>query len=257
MAPDVACCDGIHFDLSDDHRRIVFSKIEDLRLSKVLCDVQLNVGSKQIPAHKLLLASSVPYFYSMFTHDLIESRQDVITLKDMDPVSIEAIINFVYTSKITINQKNVQALLRVASLLQVNLVQKKCSDFLEKQLDPSNCLGIYAFAEMHGCVHLKTKAKNYFDRNFCKVVKEDEYLNLPFERLRWFLDQNELCVRSEIEVSYVEKSDSKPFSMIHRQEIMSFYAVIIMIFHNFNNFYDFRMNLQHYRCSRKIFVTCA
>lgn len=199
MAPDV-CCDGIHFDLSDDHRKVVFSKIEDLRLSKVLCDVQLNVGNKQFFAHKLLLASSVPYFYSMFTHDLIESRQDVITLKDMDPVSIEAIIDFVYTSKITINQKNVQALLHVATLLQVNLVQKKCSDFLEQQLDPTNCLGIYAFAEMHGCVHLKTKAKNYCDRNFSKVVNEEEYLSLPFERLRWFLDQNELCVRSEIEV---------------------------------------------------------
>jgi len=199
MAPDM-CCDGMHYDLSEDHQYLVFAKIKELRSSQILCDVQLNVGTKQILAHKLLLASSVPYFHSMFTHGLIESRQDAVTLKDMDPVSVEAIIDFIYTSKITINQRNVQALLRVATLLQVTLIQKKCSDFLEQQLDPGNCLGIYAFAEMHGCVHLKTKAKNYCDRNFSKVVKEEEYLSLPFERVRWFLDQNELCVRSEIEV---------------------------------------------------------
>ena len=199
MAPDT-CCDGVHYDLSEDHQPLVCSKIEELRNTRVLCDVQLNVGNKQIAAHKLLLASAVPYFYSMFTHNLLESRQDTITLKDMDPDSVEAIVDFIYTSKIVINQTNVQILLRVSTLLQVNLIQKKCSEFLEQQLDPSNCLGIYAFAEMHGCGHLKTKSKNYCDRNFTKVVKDEEYLSLPFERVRWFLDQNELCVRSEIEV---------------------------------------------------------
>ena len=206
MAPDavVESFDKMKFDLSEDHRKDVFSKIQTLKNSKMFCDVTINVGSKEISAHKLILASSVPYFYAMFTHDVIESRQDNITLKDMDPTSVEIIINFVYTSKLTINQKNVQTLLRVATILQVNLVQKKCCEFLEKQFDPTNCLGIYAFAEMHGCLQLKIIARNYCYRHFSKVYKEEEFFSLPFERVRWLLNQNELCIRSEVEVcSYI------------------------------------------------------
>ena len=198
MVPEVT--DAMYFDLSECHRKEVFSKLENLRRSKLMCDVKLRVGDREILAHKLLLVSSVPYFYSMFTHDLVESRQDSITLKDMDPQSVETIVNFIYTSQLNITQTNVQTLLRVATILQVNLIKMKCCEFLENQLDPSNCLGIFAFAELHGCVQLKDKAKHYSYRHFSKVVKEDEFLSLPFERVKWILDQNELCVQSESEV---------------------------------------------------------
>merc|ERR1711936_888465 len=118
----------------------------------------------------------------------------------MDARAVEAVINFVYTSKLCVGDSNVLSLLRVATLLQVELIQMKCSEYLENQLHPTNCLGIYSFAETHGCIHLTTKAKNFCDRNFTKVVKEEEYLSLPFERVKCFLDQNGLCVRSEVEV---------------------------------------------------------
>lgn len=203
MAADVSlekCSESMLFDLSVDHKSDVFEKLLNLRSERILCDVTLYVGTKEIKAHKLLLASSIPYFYSMFTHDLIESKQEKITLKDMDPESVESIIGFVYTSRILINQTNVQTLLHVATILQVSLVQEKCCEFLEKQLDVTNCLGIFAYAEMHGCINLKFKAKNFCDRNFNKVIKEDEYLSLPYERVKWFIDQDELCVRTEAEV---------------------------------------------------------
>jgi len=198
MTPDIVSESvDMCFDLSAAHRNEVFLKIENLHRNKTFCDVKLIIGEKIIWVHKLLLVASLPYFHSMFTHDLIEKQQESIILKDMDPLAVELIIEFVYTSKININQNNVQTLLRVSTILQVSLVQEKCCEFLEKQLDPSNCLGIYTFAELHGCIELKMKAKNYCDRHFSKVVKEEEFLSLPFERVRWFLDQNELCVRTK------------------------------------------------------------
>lgn len=207
-------------------------KIESLKNSGLFSDVKLLVGNREITAHKLLLASSVPYFYSMFSHDLIERKQDVIKIKDMDPEAVETIINFVYTSKIIVSQKNVQSLLHVATILQVKLIQDKCCEFLEKQLDPANCLGIYAFSESHGCLNLKEKSKYYCNRHFCEVVKEEEFLCLPFERVRWFLDQNDLCVRSETEVfnaaiswiqhNFTERRDKIPQLLPHvRLQLLS------------------------------------
>jgi len=94
----------------------------------------------------------------------------------------------------------VQTLLPVATILQMSRVQKACCEFLKAQLDSSNCLGIYAFAELHGCIDLKASARNYCDNYFSKVVKHEEFLSLPLERVCWYLSHNELCVRSEGEV---------------------------------------------------------
>ena len=51
-------------------------------------------------------------------------------LKNRTPVTIE----------------NVQGLLSAASLMQLHCVIEICCDFLEKQLTPSNAIGIRSFA---------------------------------------------------------------------------------------------------------------
>lgn len=52
---------------------------------------------------------------------------------------------------------------------QVSNVIDACCAFLEKQLDPSNAIGIANFAEQHGCVDLKKKANQFIERHFTQV----------------------------------------------------------------------------------------
>ena len=189
------------FDLTEEHMKSAFRTMQNLRKDRLMCDITINVGELEIHAHKLVLVSSIPYFYAMFTSDLVESKQNSVTLKDMDSSAVEAIIDFAYTATLNVTSRNVQTLLPVASILQINRVQRACCEFLEGQLDPSNCLGIHTFAEIHGCQELKTAARNYCDRYFTKVINHEEFLSLPLERVCWYLSHNELCVRSETEVS--------------------------------------------------------
>lgn len=49
-----------------------------------------------------------------------------------------------------------------------NVIQA-CCDFLERQLDPSNAIGIANFAEQHGCNELCKKANQYIERHFIQV----------------------------------------------------------------------------------------
>ena len=57
-------------------------------------------------------------------------------------------------------------LLPVANLLQIDDVKEECCEFLFKQLDPSNCLGIRAFADIHVCVDLVMSADSYTAQHF-------------------------------------------------------------------------------------------
>ena len=51
---------------------------------------------------------------------------------------------------ITIHRHNVEDVLVAASLFQFSEIETASCEFLKEQLDVSNCLGIEAFAALHG-----------------------------------------------------------------------------------------------------------
>lgn len=107
--------------VSERHPKHVLEQINQLRqTNEFLYDVVLNVGNSKIKAHKIILCASSPYFKAMFTNELAESKQPEITLKDIDENAMEILIDFCYTSKITIDEKTVQTVLPAACLLQVD-----------------------------------------------------------------------------------------------------------------------------------------
>ena len=55
---------------------------------------------------------------------------------------MEYLLTFLYTARTTITPSNVQMLLEAANLFQIDLLKRKCTDFMYKQLDPCNCLGM-------------------------------------------------------------------------------------------------------------------
>jgi len=57
-------------------------------------------------------------------------------------------------------------LLPAANLLQLHDVQDACCDFLQSQLHPTNCLGIKAFADLHGCMELLSSSESYIQQHF-------------------------------------------------------------------------------------------
>lgn len=62
-----------------------------------------------------------------------------------------------------------QTLLPAACLLQLAEIQEACCEFLKRQLDPSNCLGIRAFADTHSCRELLRIADKFTQHNFQEV----------------------------------------------------------------------------------------
>lgn len=105
------------------HPKSVLEQINQLRRANdFLCDVILNVGTSRIKAHKIILCASSPYFRAMFTNELAESKQSEVTLRDIDENAMEILVDFCYTSKITIDEKTVQTVLPAACLLQVKFI---------------------------------------------------------------------------------------------------------------------------------------
>lgn len=165
-----------------------------------LCDVVLKIGDEHIPTHRAVLAACSSYFYAMFTSDLVESRQKVITMKDIDATVVQILVEFAYTGKVDVSVENVQSILATACLIQFHEVRDICCQFLETQLDPSNCLGIRKFTEAHGCTNFLEVVDNFVLENFREVMKSEEYALLPCELLIKVISSDDLNIIAEEEV---------------------------------------------------------
>eukprot|EP00058_Branchiostoma_floridae_P023766 XP_002609256.1 hypothetical protein BRAFLDRAFT_86834 [Branchiostoma floridae] len=185
---------------SDKHPRQTLEAINSLRKRRELCDVVLIVGDRRIYAHRVILAACSPYFHAMFTGELAESRQTEVIIRDIDERAMELLIDFAYTSQITVEESNVQTLLPAACLLQLQEIQEVCCEFLKRQLDPSNCLGIRAFADTHACRELLRVADKFTQHNFQEVMESEEFMLLPANQLIDIISSDELNVRSEEQV---------------------------------------------------------
>lgn len=128
---------------------------------------------------------------------MAESSQTEIEMKDVDAKALEALVDFCYTARIVVEESNVQSLLPTACLLQLAEIQDVCCEFLKKQLEPGNCLGIRAFADTHACRDLLRIADKFTYHNFSEVVESEEFLLLPPAQLMEVIASDELNVRSE------------------------------------------------------------
>lgn len=75
-----------------------------------------------------------------------------------------------------------------------------CCEFLQKQLDPSNCLGIRAFADTHSCRELLRIADRYTQEHFIDVKESEEFLSLPINQLIDIISSDELNMTCEEDV---------------------------------------------------------
>ncbi len=71
---------------SEKHPRRTLDAVTVLRKHRELCDVVLVVGARKIYAHRVVLSACSPYFHAMFTSELCESRQNEVTIRDVDEV---------------------------------------------------------------------------------------------------------------------------------------------------------------------------
>lgn len=182
-----------HFDSS-------FSTFRQFYDNGQLWDIEVKVGEKSFKCHRILLAAISQYFYAMFMSEMAESRQNTVTIHDIEEGAMEKLIEFAYTSKIQISVDNVQQLLYAAFILQIETVAQACCQFMKTHLHPVNCIGVHNFAVQHNRTELIKMADDYMLENFLEIIQTEEYKNISFDLLKTLGSSSELNVGDETEV---------------------------------------------------------
>ncbi|XP_045661055.1 kelch-like protein 4 isoform X2 [Ursus americanus] len=180
-----------------NHAEQTLRKMENYLKEKQLCDVLLIAGHLRIPAHRLVLSAVSDYFAAMFTNDVLEAKQEEVRMEGVDPNALNSLVQYAYTGVLQLKEDTIENLLAAACLLQLTQVIEVCSNFLIKQLHPSNCLGIRSFGDAQGCTELLSVAHKYTMEHFIEVIKNQEFLLLPANEISKLLCSDDINVPDE------------------------------------------------------------
>lgn len=164
--------------LEREHTRNVFSRLTEMRLKGDLCDVTLIGSSREVRAHKAVLAACSSYFESMFIGEFSEPDGQPILIEEIEDDALEALVNFAYTSQIRLTDRNIYLIFAAAELLQFSGVRGACFKFFKQQMNKSNCIRTWLFGDGHNCTELIDAALRYIERNFLDVVRGREFLSI-------------------------------------------------------------------------------
>jgi kelch-like protein 18 len=187
-----------------------FQNMEEIRRLGKLCDITLVAQEHKFTAHRIVLAASIPYFNAMLMHDLIESKQEVITINNIDPVALEQFINYSYNGRITITNDNVQSLLIGANFFHLKTIKNACCEYVKKRLCTQDALCLKNFAEQLMCHDLVLAVNRFLNRNFSRIAQSQEFSTLTYGEVSDVLQRDELNVDCEeqVRIFMLKKKDN-------------------------------------------------
>lgn len=104
------------------HAVRLLSELNRCRLSRLLCDVVLQVGGRSFPAHRAVLACSCTHFHSLFS----QAPRTNLSLDFVSATNFEKVLTFIYTGEIFTDLIDVRVLYELAERLGVRELVQAC-----------------------------------------------------------------------------------------------------------------------------------
>ncbi|KAL7303426.1 hypothetical protein TKK_0004609 [Trichogramma kaykai] len=132
-------------------------KFDWVFLDENLSDVKLRTAcGKEIPAHRLVLATASPVFRAMFSHSMPGNRTSSVDMMDVSYETAVEMLRHIYTGSVKkCKISTIIELLAAADTYQFEELKNKCEKILITNLSTDNVLEILEIANNHGAKILK------------------------------------------------------------------------------------------------------
>jgi len=113
----------------------------------------------------------------------VPHNKNFVEINVVDGCIMRALIDFIYTGSITINEHIVANLLSGAHYLQLNEVKQFCFEFLQSHVTIANLLSFLKIANVHNNKDLIEEMQQYVNINFHLVLETEDFKILSIEDL--------------------------------------------------------------------------
>ncbi|XP_056435618.1 kelch-like protein 41a [Gadus chalcogrammus] len=191
---------GLREDLRMFQSTLLQDGLKELLNENKFVDCALKVGDRSFPCHRLILAACSPYFRELFFSEEgaeDEAGEKEVVLEDVDAGTMEMIVKYMYSADIDINDENVQDILAVSHRLQIPSVFTVCVNYLQKRLNPKNCLAVFRLALLLNSPRLAVSARECVALHFETLATQEDFLELGLRELLAIIGADALNVEKE------------------------------------------------------------
>ncbi|XP_026093715.1 kelch-like protein 34 [Carassius auratus] len=213
--------------LSNSHGEGVLSRYQSLRLEGRMCDVVLEAEGVEFPAHRTLLACSSDYFWSVFKDYNLESGAHTISLPALSSLGLEQILDFVYTSWISLSPSTLEVTLQAACYLQITHAVELCTQYISESIAPDNCCFFANIAARYGLSDAFNNSNSFIGSNMCRILASEEHkaeiMELNIDSLQEVLIAEEMPGVKEIDLLQLALDwlECNPQSALHSNALLS------------------------------------
>jgi len=156
---------------------------ETLFLNEENSDIIFKVQDRMIPAHKKVLIQKSRYFANLFNSGMIESRQDVIEIPELDSAPFQEFLRWIYCGTIQAQENSVIKLLPLADKYLQNDLKEKCRNFLILNIYFDNVYKIMDVALEQSDFDLWDLGSKFLIKNIecCNLFELIKYIDRPHD----------------------------------------------------------------------------
>ncbi|KAK9407999.1 calicin [Crotalus adamanteus] len=152
-----------------NHNSFLIQALNKQRKNKEFCDVALSVDQTVFYAHLNVLAAMSLHIRSLISSNDMKADDElfiIIDAKFLSPALMEELLDYFYTGRIVISEKNVEELLKGAKYFSSQTLRSHCSDFLLRSLKMENCLQHILIATTYDLKDIRNAAYDGIRENF-------------------------------------------------------------------------------------------
>ena len=176
-----------------------FAQLNELRKTGIFCDIILTSSDgEQFPVHRVVLAAGCMYFNMLFSTNMVEKQQTIVSFETVPSSALREILEYIYTGSVRVKKDSLPELIFASSMFLLFDLAEYCWDVFVQILDLRNCISRKILADSIGTTSIAKKVTNFVLSNFVKI-DFTSLASCPVTILHEVLASEELIVCRELE----------------------------------------------------------
>lgn len=159
------------------------SGFEELLNNPIFSDFTLATRNKEFKVHKNILAIRSPVFCAMFSHNMIEIKENRVQIIEYNDEVIEELLRYMYTGMIHNLTNVMNELFDAARKYELDELKLICLTEMCRNMSSDNAIGLFTLVDSHDAQNLKEYSLDFITRNLNEIICTEEFKALDDHRL--------------------------------------------------------------------------
>ena len=145
---------------------------------KDFVDFEIKVRNESIKCHKIIMATHSPVLCRMMKSEMKEGKENCVTLNDLCAPALMRIMEYIYTGCFSCPFSLLLDVVRTCDFLEITHLAHLCWKKVPKLLNHANAIGWFRLASLLDIPRVSKKCKKIICSEFTRVSEGDEFLSL-------------------------------------------------------------------------------